>query len=217
MIVNIDARDLLAFLPSGSIDLIVSDVPYRTISGGNAAEGRPVGVLAANDGKMFTHNDIKPDEYLPEMYRVMKSPAHVYIFTNLLNLWDIRDAMIRAGFKIHNLLIWHKQNATPNRYYMKNCELVIMGRKGPARSINDCGSMMCHAFENPIGNKFHPTEKPVDLLRFYIENSSQPGDTVLDPFMGSGSTGVAALAAGRKFIGSEIDATYYEVAHDRLL
>ena len=216
MLVNNDARALLAFLPTESVDLIVSDVPYKTISGGNGAVGRPTGVLLANDGKMFRHNNIKPDEYLPDFFRVMKSPGHVYIFTNLLNLWSMHDALLRAGFKIHNLLTWKKQNATPNRYYMKNAEFVIMARKGPAMSINDCGSMMCHAFTNPIGDKHHPTEKPVDLLRFYIENSSQPGDTVLDPFMGSGSTGIAAVECGRKFIGSEIDPEHYATACRRM-
>ena len=66
------------------------------------------------------------------------------------------------------------------------------------------------------GTKVHPTEKPVDLMKILIENSSNKGDIVLDMFMGSGSTGVAALETGRKFIGIEIDENFYKVAYDRI-
>lgn len=62
----------------------------------------------------------------------------------------------------------------------------------------------------------HPTEKPVDLLQYYILNSSSPGDLILDPFMGSGSTGEAALKCGRKFVGIEIDNNYFQVAEKRI-
>ena len=66
-----------------------------------------------------------------------------------------------------------------------------------------------------IGNKVHPTEKPVELMKYYIENSSKENDIVLDPFMGSGSTGVACLESNRKFVGFEIDENYYQIATDR--
>jgi site-specific DNA-methyltransferase (adenine-specific) len=70
--------------------------------------------------------------------------------------------------------------------------------------------------KNKIGRKYHPTEKPVELMQILIENSTQPFDTVLDPFMGSGSTGVAAHSTGRNFIGIELDDTYYEIAKNRI-
>jgi site-specific DNA-methyltransferase (adenine-specific) len=77
-------------------------------------------------------------------------------------------------------------------------------------------SKTVHEFNNIIGRKIHPTQKPVELMRYYIENSSNENDTVLDPFMGSGSTGVACLELNRKFIGFEIDEKYYEIAINRL-
>ena len=70
--------------------------------------------------------------------------------------------------------------------------------------------------KNIVGNKTHPTEKPVELLKVLIENSSNAGDIVLDPFMGTGSTGEACIQTGRKFIGIEIDREYYNIAENRL-
>lgn len=207
-----DARNVLRATADESVDLIVSDVPYPCISGGNKGVGRPTGMLAANDGKNFDHNDVKPEDYVADMFRVLRDGSHCYIMVNMLNLFHYRNVFVSAGFRLHNLLVWQKQNATPNRWYMKNCEYVLFFRKGPPRTINLPGSMTCHAFRNPTGNKSHPTEKPLELMQFYIENSSDPGDVVMDPFMGSGATGVAAAALGRSFVGCEIDPKYYTIA-----
>jgi len=198
------------------VDLIVSDIPYRVISGGNTTKHRRcTGMLSANDGKIFDHNDTHFTEYMDDLYRVLKPVAHCYLFTNLLNLWDLQTEMVRAGFKIHNLLIWHKDNTTPNRWYMKNAEYVIMARKGPARTIYTPGKSVVQQVKNVRG-KMHPTEKPVDLLKTYIEASSKPGELVLDPFCGSGSTGEAALSLGRRFVGVEIDKKYADIARNRI-
>ena len=100
---------------------------------------------------------------------------------------------------------------------MKNCEYVLFLRKGDTKYINNIGkSKTVHQFNNIIGNKVHPTEKPVDLLKFYITNSSNVGDVVLDPFMGSGSTGVACINTGRYFIGIELDEKYFNIAKERI-
>lgn len=124
---------------------------------------------------------------------------------------------VKAGFRIQNLLVWEKNTNTPSQYYMKNCEYVLMLRKGKARWINNIGSSKTVHRYNIVRNRTHPTEKPVDLLKFYIENSSYEGDIVLDPFMGTGSTGVACLRSGRRFVGYEIDKEYYNIAEERLI
>lgn len=211
---------MLANLPDDSVDLIVTDPPYPVISGGSgptsAMHRRPAGMLSKNDGRIFDHNDIKFEEYIPELYRVLRSPGHLYLMVNLLNLWEARHQLLSVGFQIHNLLVWEKNNATPNRWYMKNVEYVIFARKGAARAINNKGSKTCHQYDNIIGSKSHPTEKPVELMRFYIENSSKPEDVVLDPFMGTGSVAVACQQSGRSFIGMEIDESYYKIAVERI-
>lgn len=99
---------------------------------------------------------------------------------------------------------------------MKNAEYILFLRKGKAKTINNVGSKTVHEFDNIIGNKLHPTQKPLQLMELYITNSSNIGDVVLDPFMGVGSTGLAALKNDRKFIGFEIDKKYYDIAEKRL-
>jgi site-specific DNA-methyltransferase (adenine-specific) len=219
-VMNGDATFLLKSIDSASIDLIVTDPPYRTISGGSGPTShkhrRPAGMLSKNDGRIFEQNDVKFSDYLPELYRALKDRSHLYLMVNFLNLEEAMAEIRRAGFEIHNLLMWRKNNVTPNRWYMKNGEYVIFARKGKAKAINDKGSKTIHDFDNIIGSKSHPTEKPVDLLRFYIENSSKVGDTVLDPFMGTGSCGIAALVAGRNFYGFELDESYFNIANERL-
>lgn len=215
-----DVREWLQSIADESIDLIVTDPPYPVISGGSgktdSAHQRPAGMLAKNDGKIFENNDISFSEYLPDLFRVLKDRSHMYFMVNFLNLEEAMAEVRRAGFQIHNLLVWEKNNATPNRWYMKNCEYVIFARKGPAKAIRNKGSKTVHQCDNIIGNKSHPTEKPVALLSRYIANSSEPGDAVLDPFMGTGSCGVAALLLRRRFVGIEIDENYYEVALERI-
>jgi len=211
-----DVRDVLKKLKSESFNLLLTDPPYKVISGGSGGKGSPCGMLSKNDGKIFTHNDINFDEWVPECYRVLKPNSHAYIFTNLLNLRALMDACEKAGFKIHNILVWEKNNATPNRWYMKNCEFVLFLYKGKAKSINDCGSKMVEKYDNIIGTKTHETEKPVDLLKRYILNSSEEDDWVLDPFAGSGSTAVAALNCNRKVFTIEIDSKYIPNIKNRL-
>ena len=114
-------------------------------------------------------------------------------------------------------MTWKKNNCTPSQFYMKNCEFVIFCRKGKAKYINNIGdSKTVHEFNNILGNKVHPTEKPIELMKFYIENSSSKNDIVLDPFMGGGSTGIASLNSNRNFIGFEIDENYFEIATNRI-
>jgi len=216
---NGDCLEVMKDIPDGSVDLIVTDPPYRTISGGNKskwASGYPNSVLSKNDGKIFEQNDINHLDWLKESYRVLKNNSHIYIMTNLLNLFTIQQLAERVGFKTHNLLIWEKNNANANRWYMKNCEYVLFMRKGNAKTINNPSSKTVHKFNNIIGNKIHPTEKPVELMELYILNSSKEGETVLDPFMGSGSTILAAIKNNRIGIGIEKDEEYFKIAEQRI-
>ena len=196
----------------------MSDPPYRVISGGKPhKKGQPSGMLSKNDGKIFKYNDIKPETWIPEAYRVLKEGSQCYIMINVLNMENYLRICREAGFGLHNILSWRKLNVTPSRWYMKNCEFTLFLRKGKAKSINNKGSKMIHTFQNIIGNKKHPTEKPVKLMKYYISNISEVGDTVLDMFMGVGSTGVASKELERNFIGIEIDKQYYDIANERLL
>ncbi len=216
-LINGNCLDCFKKIPNESIDLIVTDPPYKCISGGKPhLKGQPSGMLSKNDGKIFTENNIEPEEWFPELFRILKNGTHCYIMTNVLNLERYLTLARETGFSLHNVLIWEKNNCTPNRWYMKNCEYVLFLRKGQAKKINNVGSKTVHQFNNITGNKLHPTEKPIDLLQFYIANSSNEGDIVLDPFMGSGSTGIAAKNLGRDFIGIELDENYFKIAQERI-
>ena len=244
-------------IPDESIDLVVTDCPYKIVAGGvtilerdndcggilTKRKGKHIflgGVLddrvvvksnckigdcwvrngqvpsAVKNGKMFAHNDIAFAEWLPEVYRILKPGTHCYIMINSRNLKELQIAAEGAGFVFQNLLVWNKGNATPNRYYMQALEFILMLSKRPARSINDMGCSNILSVPNIIGNKKHPTEKPVALMEQMIRNSSDEGDIVLDPFAGSGSTLVAAKNLHRNYIGYEIDKQYYDVANAAL-
>jgi len=219
-----DCLELMKEIPDGSIDLVLTDPPYRVISGG--ANNRKSGVFKnwskktcnfkKNDGKVFKYNDIKIDQWAPEIFRVLKENSHVYIMVNFLNLEIFMATLKRVGFKLHNLLVWEKNQGSPNRWYYKNCEYIIFARKGKAKPINNMGSKTVHSFKIVKKGKKHPTEKPVDLIQMYILNSTNKHEIVLDPFMGSGSTGVACKNLNRKFIGIEKDDKYFKIAQERI-
>ena len=242
-IYNIDCRQGLQELADESIDLIASDIPYKLVGGGcsegnyktSKGHSQPSGTLnrqrtkheslsgtlndqveAVRQGKMFEHNDIEFSEYMPELYRVLKKGTHCYLMINSRNLNDLWNEAIKVGFEFQNLLIWEKNNATPNKYYMQGAEFILLLSKRPARNINDMGMSNILKAPNIIGNKQHPTQKPVSLMRAMVSQSTNKGDIVLDPFAGSGSTLLAAQQLERHYIGFEIDKKYYDIAYKRL-
>ena len=216
-IINSDTLALMKNIEAESIDLVVTDPPYKVISGGKPhKKGQPSGMLSKNDGKIFKHNDIKPELWIPEIYRILKNGTHCYIMTNTINLENYLRICRETGFGLHNVLCWEKNNVTPSRWYMKNCEFTLFLRKGKAKTINNVGSKMVHQFNNIIGNKTHPCEKPVDLMKFYIANSSNEEDIVFDPFCGAGSTLIAAKELNRNYLGCEIDEEYFNIAMKRI-
>lgn len=217
---NIDAIKALKELEDNSIDLVVTDCPYSVISGGTKSKwksGYPTSVLSKNDGKIFEHNDISLSDWVPEVYRVLKEDSDFYCMINVLNLEELLTVARECGFKLHNVLVWHKNTANANRWYMKNCEFTCYFYKGQAKTIENPGSKQVHEFNNIVGDKVHPTQKPIDLMKFYISNSSHnENDIVLDPFCGSGSTLIAAKELGRNYLGFEIDEKYYNISKEML-
>lgn len=211
-----DAMRVLREYPDEHFDLICTDPPYRVIGGGNVGGGFGGGVLKPNDTKIFRHNDISVWEYLPELVRVLKPGKHLYLMTNNLNLRNMLNCADEVGLGFHNLLRWDKNNRNANRWYMKDCEYTLFFYKPPAVKINNAGSTQGFAAPNPR-NKCHPTEKPVELMQHYIENSSQAGDLVLDPFVGGGATALAAMRSGRRVVAIEKDLQYFATACGRIM
>lgn len=217
MIINGDFKSEIKYVETDSIDLICTDPPYRLIWGGKSYnKNAPKGILKDNDGKLFDYNEIEPKEFFGELYRVLKPNSHCYVMVNVLNMREFLNCAHNVGFKLHNILIWEKNNATPNNWYMKNCEFILFFRKGNAKPINNPSTKQLIKINNLIGDKVHPTQKPIELMELLINNSTNEGNLVLDPFMGSGTTGVACKRTNRKFYGIEIDKKYYNIAKERI-
>ena len=107
------------------------------------------------------------------------------------------------------------------QYYMSQFEYIMFFRKGKGIKINNCGTSDILRVPNvktkdENGKNLHDTEKPIELMKILIENSSQPNDVVLDPFMGIGTTALAALSVGRDFIGIELDDNYFKISEKRI-
>ena len=101
-----DCLDVFKKMPNESVDLIITDPPYRCISGGKPhSKGQPSGMLSKNDGKIFTENNIEPEEWFPELFRILKNGSHCYIMTNVLNLEHYLTFAREVGFSLHNVLI----------------------------------------------------------------------------------------------------------------
>lgn len=219
---NDNCLDILKTLEDNSIDLVVTDPPYRiTTKGSNGTMGGYMNSSLSKQGKIFNHNDINIADYVGELYRVLKDKTLCYIMTNNLNLQEMLNETTKVGFKFIKSVIWEKGNKICGRYFMNSYEHILLFRKGGDRPINDCGlsdilSIPINKHLDEDGSNLHDTEKPVELMKILIENSSNEGDIVLDPFLGIGASGVAAKQCGRNFIGCEIDNKYFEIAKDRI-
>ena len=221
-IYNEDCLEGMKRIPDGSVDLIVTDPPYKTTSRGNA--GNSGGMLRNEEnmkGRVFKHNDIKFEYYLPEFYRILKPRGHCYVMVNHKNLYNALSVAKESGFTFIKSLIWNKGNKIMGGFYMSQFEYILFFRKGEAKRINNCGTSDLLSIPNKKtkdeeGKNIHDTEKPVELMKVLIENSSFENDIVLDPFMGIGTTAVAAMNTNRQYIGFELDEYYYNVAMKRL-
>ncbi len=219
---NDDCMNVLKQIPNESIDLIVTDPPYPITKRGNC--GNSGGMFKSKlsmDGKIFKHNNIEPSEYIPELYRILKDGTHCYIMTNHINLQKILNVATETGFKFVKSLIWKKDNKIMGRYYMSQFEYILFFRKGKDKKINFCGTSDILEFpnkkmKNDEGKNLHDTEKPVEMMKVLIQNSSNKNEIVLDPFLGIGSTGIASLELNRKFIGIELDEEYFNIAKNRI-
>lgn len=232
---NDDCMNVFKEIESESIDLFITDCPYHIISGGCTNDAVKIGryretsgilqhryvsddesITWTRQGKLFKHNEIEFEEWLPEVYRILKPNTHCYIMINPRNLKELWQKAEEAGFVFQNLLVWDKGNTTPNKWYMQAYELILMLRKGKAKNINVLGTKNILRIPNITRKKLHPTEKPVELMKILVENSSKENETVMDAFMGVGGVGVACKALNRNFIGCEIDENYFNIAKDRM-
>lgn len=210
-----DARDILPQLGSVA-DLAVTDPPNRLTSGGNtpgAMGGKFDSEEYDNTGLLM--EVVEWSEIGGPIYRALKPDADCYVMAEDKNLFAAHGGFLGAGFKMHSLLVWDKISPSRTRYYMKDAEFTLYMWKGKARDIANGGDKRITRMHRPK-DAVHTTQKPIELMAQYIANSSKPGDVVLDPFMGSATTLLAATQLGRKSIGIEIDPNNFDIAVERL-
>lgn len=217
-----DTLELIKEIKNESVDLIITDPPYKTTSRGNA--GNSGGMLQKKinmKGQVFKHNNISPKDYIPEFYRVLKDGSHFYIMSNQVNLQEMLNVCTENGFKFIKSLIWNKGNKIMGQFYMSQFEYILFFRKGKGKKINYCGTADILNVPNKKtkgedGKNLHDTEKPIELMQILIENSSQENDVVLEPFAGIGSTLIACKNCNRQYIGFELDESYYNITMERI-
>lgn len=211
-----DCLELMKKIPDGSIDLVVTDPPYTMTKRGKSC--RPNWMPNNMGENVF--GGVIPDvkTWMTECFRVLKDGTHFYVFCNTNDIQKFLNIADEVGFKLHNILTMIKNTGMPNRWYLKNCELILFFRKGKAKSINDmrCRDWFCVSMPTQKTGKLHITQKPLEIITTFVTNSSNEGDVVLDPFMGSGTTAVAAINTNRHYIGFELDEKYFQIACDRL-
>lgn len=206
-----DALEILPHL-HGKADLVVTDPPYRLSSGGNtpgAMGGKFASEVYDNSGLLM--DVVQWGQIGGPIYRALKADADCYVMADDRNIFAAHGGFLGAGFKCHAQLVWDKISPSHTRYYMKDSEFTLYLWKGRARDITDGGCKRICKMARPK-DAVHPTQKPVELMAMYIRNSSKSGDTVLDPFMGSGTTMVAAIEEGRLGIGIELDPEHFTAA-----
>lgn len=213
---NDDCLTMLKGIKSKSIDLVVTDPPYKVDTKGAGVYGS-----VAQFKQIECMADGIKDELLDELCRVMKK-INIYLFCSKNQLVPLINYFTDKKCN-WNLLTWHKTNPIPtcNNKYLPDTEYVLFFREKGVKIQGTYDTKKTY-FITPINAKDkalyqHPTCKPVEILQNFIVNSSNENDVVLDPFMGSGSTGVACINTHRNFIGIEINAKYYETAKTRLI
>ncbi len=237
---NGDALELLKEIPSESVDIVVTDPPYNI-----SQEGKVIPRKNMHSKIFKSNSDIRLDfgewdrrdenefynfteQWFKECARILKPRGWFYSFFSSQRLGYFSDPrnglFVNNGFKFKTLIAWHKTNPVPSfrkANYLASLEFIVVGTKGESKIPNFIEQKRMHNFyETPnstfYGETIHPTEKPVELLQWIIYVGSKEGDTVLDPFMGTGSTGVAAVSLNRNFIGIEISKEYYDIAQKRI-
>jgi len=232
-----DCLQLLPQFPRGSIDMIFADPPYFLSNGGITCHaGRMVSV---NKGEWDVSHGIEENHkfnlaWLSECQQVLTKNGVIWVSGTAHVIFSVGFAMQQLGFKILNDIIWFKPNASPNlscRYFTHSTETVIWAAKNQKsrhtfnyelmRQLSN-GKQMRNLWEIPppqpkekVHGK-HPTQKPLKLLERILLASTNEGDVVLDPFNGSGTTAVAAVRLGRKYIGIDISQEYLDLTIKRL-
>jgi site-specific DNA-methyltransferase (adenine-specific) len=211
-----DAVAWLRTLPGESIDLVVTDPPYESLE-----KHRAIGTTtrlkhskaSSNDWFEIFPND-RFEELFVEVHRVLKRNTHFYLYCDPETMFVAKPIAEKVGFKFWKPLIFDKVSIGMGYHYRARYECILFFEKGK-RKVNNLG--IADIITHPRIRGGYPAEKPPQVSAVLIEQSTQPGELVIDPFMGSGSVGVAAMTTGRNFMGNDLCTEAVDITRQRLL
>lgn len=206
-IYHADCISFMQKLTNGMFDLTITDIPYGEVN----RESNGLRNLNKKEADIVTFN---LDELVDELCRLTK--GSIYIFCGTEQVSAIRARMVKNGLSTR-LGIWEKTNPSPmngEHIWLSGLECCVFGKKSGAYFGERCKNSI---WRFPSGKSTnHPTEKPLALISYLMSVSSKIGDIVFDPFLGSGTTAIAAINSGRKFLGVELNNQYYLSAKKRI-
>lgn len=204
---NGDCIEYMKKMEKKSIDLLLTDIPYNEVN-------RKSNGLRNLDKKDADGAEFNLEEALNEFMRVTK--GSIYVFCGIEQVSFIKKTFRENGLSTR-LVVWEKTNPSPmngDKVWLSSVECCVFGKFPKATFNEHCKSSVLRFSCGK--SKVHPTEKPLKLFSKIVEVSSNEGDIVFDPFMGSGTAGVAALDLNRKFIGCELNEEYFNIAKNRI-
>lgn len=217
-IYNMDCLKGMREMPDNCVDLVVTDPPYVIETSG-------AGIYKQADKQYVKElNDMKngfSTEVLDELCRIMKK-INIYFFCSQKQIIPLLDYFVKGKKCNWNLLTWHKTNPVPacGNKYLTDTEFILFFREKGVKIYGTFNTKFTYYVTplNQIDKKKygHPTIKPINIVNNLIVNSSLENGIVFDPFMGSGTTAVAAIECGRNFIGYELNPDYYEICNRRI-
>lgn len=215
-----DSLDLLKKVPDNSVDLIVTDPPYvldTTPNGKTSVKIQTKKLINSTDENIdFISNGFDVEKHFKEWNRVCKK-FNAFIFCSNSQLSEIMKSGESRGF-IVTCLVWHKSNSAPfaNGVWRSDIEFCVhIRQRGATFKGNAKQKKKVTTMPMEISKYGHPTEKPLELIKKYIEIGSNENDVVLDPFVGSGTTVNACIQLNRQYIAYEINEKYYSIACER--
>lgn len=218
--------DILKDIKSGSVDLVLIDPPYEVSRKTNFQSGEATGrdtdrFRVSMDFGDWDSGFTGLDKVIEECYRILKKGGTLICFYDLWKLTTVKDYFEQAKFKQIRFIEWIKTNPVPlnskTNYLTNSREIAVVGVKGGKPTFHSEYDNGVYSY--PICHdkgRFHPTQKPLELIEQLIRKHSNDGDIVVDCFMGSGTTGVACKKTNRDFIGIELDKVYFSKAKDRI-
>lgn len=213
-----DAFDFLKTIESGTADMVFTDPPYWTLNkwrnvgtttrlGGNADKSKQKGWFETIDeDELFT--------LISEIYRVLKKDTHAFIMCDGQTLKWVLWYVEEAGFNYYKPLVWDKVNLGMGYHFRSRHEFIVMLDKGKNRKPKDLS--LPDVIEIPYVRGGYPTEKPLSLIDLFVEQFTEPGELVIDPFFGGGAVPVSCLNKGRRFSGCDISGEAHSFTEARI-